>query len=52
MSRFLKVRCDCGNEQNIFGNSSTEVHCLVCNKILAEPKGSRAVVKGKILGVL
>lgn len=52
MSRFLRVKCECGNEQNLFGNASTEVKCSVCKKVLAEPMGSRAVVHGKILGVL
>jgi len=52
MSRFLRVKCECGNEQNIFGNASTEIKCLMCKKVLAEPRGSRAVVYGKILSVL
>jgi small subunit ribosomal protein S27e len=52
MSRFLRVRCECGNEQNIFGNSSSTVRCIVCNRVLAEPTGSRAKVHGKILKVL
>ncbi|MFH1448367.1 MAG: 30S ribosomal protein S27e [Candidatus Micrarchaeota archaeon] len=52
MGRFLRVKCDCGNEQNIFGNASTEVKCLVCNKVLAEPQGSKALIKGKVLDVL
>ena len=52
MGRFLRVKCDCGNEQNIFGNSSTVVKCMVCNRMLAEPTGSRAKVHGKIVKVL
>ena len=52
MSRFLRVKCECGNEQNIFGNASSVVKCSMCEKVLAEPKGSRAVVHGKILSVL
>jgi small subunit ribosomal protein S27e len=52
MSKFLRVKCECGNEQNIFGNSSTAVRCLVCNRVLAEPMGSRAKVHGKIVRVL
>ena len=52
MSKFLRVKCDCGNEQNLFGNSSTTVRCLVCNRVLAEPSGSRAKVHGKIVKVL
>ena len=52
MSRFLRVKCECGNEQNVFGNASSIVKCQMCKKVLAEPHGSRAVVYGKILGVL
>jgi len=52
MGRFLRVKCECGNEQNIFGNSSTVVKCMVCNRTLAEPTGSRAKVHGKIVKVL
>lgn len=52
MSRFLKVKCECGTEQNIFGNASKEVKCLSCGKVIAKPTGSRAVVYGKIISVL
>ncbi|TFG05476.1 MAG: 30S ribosomal protein S27e [Promethearchaeota archaeon] len=52
-SRFLKVKClDCGNEQIIFGCASTTVKCLICSKVLAIPKASKAEVKTKILTVL
>ncbi|TFG13488.1 30S ribosomal protein S27e [Candidatus Thorarchaeota archaeon] len=41
-SRFLKVKClDCENEQIIFGNASTEVKCLKCDKVLAKPVGGK-----------
>jgi small subunit ribosomal protein S27e len=52
MSRFLRVKCECSNEQNIFGNATTKVKCSVCGKLLAEPRGARALVHGKILSVL
>ncbi|MEM3399572.1 MAG: 30S ribosomal protein S27e [Candidatus Micrarchaeia archaeon] len=52
MSRFLRVRCSCGNEQNIFGNASIVVKCIVCSKVLAEPQGGRAKVLEKITRVL
>jgi len=52
-SRFLRVKCnDCGNEQVIFGSASTKVKCLVCDKILAEPKCGKASIKTEILDVL
>ncbi len=52
-SRFLRVKCDdCGNEQVIFDRTSTQVRCLVCNRILAEPGGGKATIKTNILDVL
>ncbi len=49
-SRFVKVRCSkCKNEQIIFGNASTVVNCLVCNKELSVPTGGRAKIKARIL---
>jgi len=51
-SKYLKVKCECGNEQNVFGNSAAKVTCLMCDKLLAEPTGGRARVYGKILKVL
>ncbi|VVB66482.1 30S ribosomal protein S27e [Candidatus Gugararchaeum adminiculabundum] len=52
MSKFLKVKCECGNEQNIFGNASRTVHCSSCKAVLAKPTGSRARVSGKVTKVL
>jgi small subunit ribosomal protein S27e len=52
-SRFVKVRCqECKNEQIIFGKASKEVKCLICGKILAEPKGGKAKIKGRIIEIL
>jgi small subunit ribosomal protein S27e len=54
MSRFLRVKCACGNEQNMFGHSSKKVKCLVCGSQLARPTGSRVIVSDetKVLKVL
>jgi ribosomal protein S27E len=54
MSKFLRVKCACGNEQNIFGNASKPAACLVCAAILGTPSGSRVVVSEgtKVLKVL
>ena len=42
-SRFIRVKClDCENEQIIFGNATTEVKCLKCDKVLAKPSGGKA----------
>lgn len=53
ISKFVKVRCPkCKNEQVIFGKSSTEVKCLVCDKVLAKPTGGKSMIKVRILEVL
>ncbi|MCX8175379.1 MAG: 30S ribosomal protein S27e [Candidatus Micrarchaeota archaeon] len=54
MSKFLRVKCACGNEQNIFANASSKVSCLVCGALLAKPSASRVkVTEGtKVLKVL
>jgi len=52
-SKFIKIRCPkCKNEQIIFGKATTLIHCLVCNKVLAEPTGGKTQVKSRILEVL
>lgn len=52
-SRFLRVKCDdCGNEQIIFDRSATIVKCLVCNRVLAEPRGGKAKIKTEILEIV
>ncbi|MBM3228879.1 30S ribosomal protein S27e [Candidatus Parvarchaeota archaeon] len=53
MSKFLRVKCECGNEQNIFGNATSEVNCLVCGSLIAKPTGARVrIVGGKIVKVM
>ncbi|MBW2965994.1 30S ribosomal protein S27e [Candidatus Woesearchaeota archaeon] len=52
-SKFVKVRCPkCKNEQIIFGKSASEIKCLVCGKVLAEPSGGKSRIKSRILEVL
>jgi small subunit ribosomal protein S27e len=52
-SKFAKVRCEkCKNEQIIFGKSTSQVKCLVCNEVLAEPTGGKADIKARVLEVL
>ena len=52
-SKFIKIRCPkCKNEQIIFGKCSSEVSCLVCGKVVAEPTGGKSKVKARILEVL
>lgn len=52
-NRFLKVRCQsCKNEQTIFEGATTRVKCLICDAIIAEPKGGKAEVKARVLEFL
>lgn len=52
-SKFIKVRCPkCKNEQIMFGKASSVIKCLVCSKVLGEPKGGKSRVKARILEVL
>jgi len=44
-SRFLKVQCtDCGAENIVFDRASTTVKCYICGKVLAEPRGGKALL--------
>ncbi len=53
ISKFVKVRCPkCKNEQVIFGKASTDIKCLVCDKVLAKPTGGKSMIKVRILEVL
>lgn len=50
--KFLKVEClKCKNEQIIFGSPTMVVKCLICGKVLAEPRGGKGAVKTRILEV-
>jgi small subunit ribosomal protein S27e len=52
-NRFLKVRCQsCKNEQIIFEGATTRVKCLVCDVVLAEPKGGKAEIKARVIEML
>jgi len=51
--RFIKVRCQaCKNEQNMFEGATTEVKCLICNAVIAKPKGGKAELKARLVEVL
>ncbi|MFH1450378.1 MAG: 30S ribosomal protein S27e [archaeon] len=51
-SKFIKVKCKCGNEQVIFGSAATTIKCTNCDAILARPTGGKADIKTKITQVL
>ena len=48
-TKFIEVECECGAKQKVFSNASTTVKCNACGNVLAEPKGGKAVIKGKIV---
>ena len=51
--KFIQIKCEkCKNEQIIFSRPSSVVKCLVCEEILAEPTGGKAIIKAKILEYL
>jgi small subunit ribosomal protein S27e len=51
--RFIKVRCQaCKNEQIIFEGATTEVKCLICGAVIAQPKGGKAELKARLVEVL
>lgn len=53
ISKFVKVRCPkCKNEQMLFGNATTTVECLVCNRQLSKPAGGKASIKARVLEVI
>ena len=52
-NRFIKVRCQsCKNEQTIFEGATTKVKCLICDAVLAEPKGGKAEINARVIEVL
>jgi len=52
-NRFIKVRCQaCKNEQVIYEAATTKVKCLICNAVIAEPKGGKAELKASRIEVL
>jgi small subunit ribosomal protein S27e len=44
--KFIRVKCECGNEQNMFSAASSQVDCKVCGKALASPSGGKAILTG------
>ena len=52
MGRYLMVKCDCGEENTVYGDSKTQVNCGKCGSPIAEPTGGRARINGRILEVL
>jgi len=55
MAHLLKLTIppDSSNKKQVmFGKAATNVECLVCGKVLAEPSGGKSKIKARILEVL
>ncbi len=51
-SKFIKVRCPkCKNEQTVYGNASTKVSCLVCERELVYPTGGKSKISARVLEI-
>ncbi len=46
---YYTVKCECGNEQQVYYCVSTIVRCINCKKVLAEPTGGRSKINGEIV---
>lgn len=47
---FYRVECpECGNEQVVYGKSSTVVECAECGETLATPTGGKAAFAGEVV---
>jgi small subunit ribosomal protein S27e len=51
-SKYLKVKCECGNEQTVFSHTSSEVKCTKCGVVIAHPAGGKAIIHGDIVSEL
>ena len=51
MSRFIKVKCKCGNEQILPEKANMMVKCTVCGATLAKPTGGKAEIIPEIIKV-
>jgi len=52
MSKFLLVRCECGSESVVFGDSKTDVFCAACGNEMVRSSGGRAKINCKVEKVL
>lgn len=49
MSKFVKVKCKCGNIQIIFTHTTSKVLCSKCKETVAAPTGGKAAIIGTIV---
>ena len=52
MSKFLLVKCECGSDAVVFGDSKTDVFCPACGNQIVEASGGRAIINCKVEKVL
>jgi ribosomal protein S27E len=51
-SKFLRVKCECGEERIVFNRASMAVKCEKCEKVLLKPKCGKAFVTSKVIETL
>ncbi|MGC9310442.1 MAG: 30S ribosomal protein S27e [Candidatus Aenigmatarchaeota archaeon] len=51
-SKFLRVKCECGEERIVFNRASRLVKCPKCSKTLLKPTGGKAIITSKVLETL
>ena len=48
-SKYLKVQCACGKEQNLFSHVTQTITCAECKEAIAHSAGGKAIIHAKIL---
>lgn len=48
-TKFLRIRCKCGQEQIMFEKATTKVKCLKCGEELASPSSGKAKLKASLI---
>jgi len=51
-SSFIKVKCECGNEQIVFSHASKTTKCTQCKKDIVKPTGGRADIDATVIKAL
>lgn len=49
MAKFLKLKCECGNEQVTSATPAMEVKCNKCGNTIAQSTGGKAAVNAEIV---
>ncbi len=49
MSKYLRVKCKCGSEQNVFSHAASIVKCKACKEPIVYPAGGEAVIQAEIV---